>query len=244
MNSKGAAIETYQLSKRFGAFLAVDKVTISVPRGVVLGLLGPNGAGKTTFMRMLLGILAPDEGYGKVLGLDIATETNRIRRQIGYVSQRFSLYNDLTAEENLNFAGGVYGLDRDALAQRREELLRWSGLTERRRDLAAHLSGGWRQRLAFACAMMHRPPLMMLDEPTSGVDPISRREFWKRLYGLAEQGNTILVTTHYMDEAEHCDLLGLMLGGALIAFDKPTTLKRDLQVSSLEEAFLTLARRH
>lgn len=244
MSQRKMAIETHQLTKRFGKFLAVDRVTVSVPRGVVLGLLGPNGAGKTTFMRMLLGILTPDEGHGKVLGLDIATETNRIRRQTGYVSQRFSLYNDLTAEENLNFSGGIYGLGREELAVRREELLRWSGLAERRHHLAAHLSGGWRQRLAFACAMVHRPPLMMLDEPTSGVDPISRREFWKLLYDLAEQGNTILVTTHYMDEAEHCDLLGLMLGGSLIAFDRPSALKRDLMVSSLEEAFLTVAGHH
>lgn len=242
MKNGETAILTYELSKRFGAFKAVDKVSISVPRGLVFGLLGPNGAGKTTLIRILLGILEPDEGYGKVLGRDIVSESIAIRRQIGYVSQRFSLYNDLTAEENLNFAGGVYGLDREALAQRQEELLGWSGLTDRRRELAAHLSGGWRQRLAFACAMVHKPPLLLLDEPTSGVDPVSRRQFWKLLYGLAEQGNSILVTTHYMDEAEHCDLLGLMLGGRMIAFDRPGALKREFQLKSLEEVFVAMAK--
>ncbi len=235
------AIYTEGLSKRFGKFVAVDNVSITVPSGVVFGLLGPNGAGKTTFMRILLGILAPGEGKGQVLGHDIVKESDAIRRQIGYVSQRFSLYNDLTAQENLDFAGGVYGLSGAGLGARREELLAWSGLSERRHELAVHLSGGWRQRLAFACAMVHKPPLLMLDEPTSGVDPVSRREFWRLLYGLASQGNTIVVTTHYMDEAEHCDLVGLMLGGRMIAFDRPTALKQTLGATSMEDAFVQLA---
>jgi len=236
------AIWTDKLTKHFGAFVAVDGVTLAVPSGVVFGLVGPNGAGKTTLIRLLMGILTPDAGQGKVLGLDVVRQSNQIRRQIGYVSQRFSLYNDLTARENLDFAAGVYGLSDTERKTRREELLRWSGVWDRRDELAANLSGGWRQRLAFACAMVHKPPLLLLDEPTSGVDPISRRQFWKLLYTLAEGGTTILVTTHYMDEAEHCDLLGLMLGGRLIALQGPSALKADVQAESLEEAFLALAK--
>lgn len=236
-----SAIRTDGLTKRFGHFTAVDGVSMTVPKGIVFGLLGPNGAGKTTLIRMLTGVLAPDGGTGEVMGLDIVRQAAQIRQQIGYVSQRFSLYNDLTAEENLNFYGGVYGLERATLAQRREELLTWIGLSDRRKELAAHLSGGWRQRLAFACAMVHKPPLLLLDEPTSGMDPISRRRFWKLLYDLAAGGTTVLVTTHYMDEAEHCDLLGLVLGGKLIAFDRPSALKEARGLATLEEVFLALA---
>lgn len=236
------AIWTDGLTKHFGAFKAVDRITLAVPRGMVFGLVGPNGAGKTTFIRLLIGILAPDAGQAQVVGLDIVRNSEQIRRQIGYVSQRFSLYNDLTARENLDFAAGVYGLGASELKARREELLHWSGVWDRRDELAANLSGGWRQRLAFACAMVHRPPLLLLDEPTSGVDPVSRRQFWKLLYTLAEGGTTILVTTHYMDEAEHCDLLGLMLGGRLIAVDGPAALKASAHAATLEEAFLTLAK--
>lgn len=237
------AIWTDGLTKQFGAFKAVDSITLTVPRGVVFGMVGPNGAGKTTLIRLLIGILAPDAGQAQVLGLDVVRQSEQIRRQIGYVSQRFSLYNDLTARENLDFAAGVYGLGSGELKARREELLHWSGVWDRRDELAANLSGGWRQRLAFACAMVHRPPLLLLDEPTSGVDPVSRRQFWKLLYTLAEGGTTILVTTHYMDEAEHCDLLGLMLGGRLVALDGPSALKASAQSATLEEAFLVLARK-
>ncbi|HEY3363639.1 MAG TPA: ABC transporter ATP-binding protein [Symbiobacteriaceae bacterium] len=235
------AIALCDLSKRFDKFIAVDRVTLTIPKGVIFGLLGPNGAGKTTLIRMLLGVLTPDSGTGTVLGFDIVRRAAQIRKLAGYVSQRFSLYNDLTAEENLVFYGGVYGLDGDALVERRDELLEWTGLYSRRKEPAGHLSGGWRRRLAFACAIVHRPPLLLLDEPTGGVDPISRRRFWKFLYDLAAQGSSILVTTHYMDEAEHCDLVGLMLGGKLVAQGRPAALKADLHLPTLEEVFVTLA---
>ncbi|MGE5675194.1 MAG: ABC transporter ATP-binding protein [Mycobacterium leprae] len=234
------AIQTEGLTKRFGRFTAVEGITLAIPRGVIFGLLGPNGAGKTTLIRMLIGSLLPDSGQGKVLGLDIIRRAEAIRQKIGYVSQHFSLYDDLTAEENLTFYGGVYGLGGAELAARRAELLEWTGLGDRRRQLAAQLSGGWRQRLAFACAILHRPPLLFLDEPTSGMDPISRRRFWHFLYDLAEQGTTILVTTHYMDEAEHCDLVGMVLGGQLIAQGRPGELKQTMGLPSLEDVFVAL----
>lgn len=242
MNSH--AIRTCDLTRRFGHFTAVDQVNLQVASRSVFGLLGPNGAGKTTLVRMLLGLLAPSAGQGEVLGHDITRAAEAIRRQAGYMSQRFSLYNDLTAEENLDFYGRVYGLTRADLAARKDELLAWSGLAGHRRTPAGELGGGRRQRLAFACAILHRPPLLLLDEPTSGVDPLSRRRFWDLIYGLAEDGATVLITTHYMDEAEHCDDLGMMLGGRLVARGTPGEIRRDYAAGgSLEEAFGALARR-
>lgn len=220
-----AAIVTQGLSRRFGDFVAVDRVTLEVPRGSVLGLLGPNGAGKTTLIRLLLGLLAPTAGTARVLGHDVAREGEAIRRQCGYMSQRFTLYPDLTPEENLDFYGRLYGLQGRALATRKGELLAWAGLDAHRRTRAGELGGGLRQRLAFACAVLHRPPMLFLDEPTSGVDPASRRQFWDLIYDLADAGATVLVTTHFLDEAEHCDLLGVMLSGRLTALATPAELR-------------------
>lgn len=239
------AIETRKLTRRFGDFLAVNEVSLEVPEGSVMGLLGPNGAGKTTLIRMLLGLLVPSSGEGRVLGHDLVRGSEAIRKQAGYMSQRFSLYNDLTAEENLAFFGRVYGLKGADLADRKEELLSWSGLKEQRRALAGELGGGLRQRLAFACAILHRPTLLLLDEPTSGVDPASRRKFWDLIYSLSDGGTTVLVTTHYMDEAEHCDRLGMILAGRLVALGTPAELRAEhARGGSLEQVFVNLAGRH
>ncbi len=236
------AIVTEGLTKRFGAFTAVDSVSLRVAPGAVMGLLGPNGAGKTTLIRMLLGLLLPSAGSGRVLGHDLVQEAEAIRRRAGYMSQRFSLYNDLTVLENLNFYGRVYGQRGADLAGRREELLAWSGLTAQRGALAGELGGGLRQRLAFACAIVHRPPLLLLDEPTSGVDPSSRRRFWDLIYGLAEGGTTVMVTTHYMDEAERCDRLGMILAGRLVADGTPAELRAaHAGGGSLDQVFVRLA---
>lgn len=239
-----AAIETVGLTRRFGEFVAVDGVSLAVPEGAVMGLLGPNGAGKTTLIRMLLGLLAPSAGRGSVLGHDLVTEPAAIRRSTGYMSQRFSLYNDLTVSENLAFYGRVYGLKGSAVRERIGQLLAWSGLEPMRRTLAGQVGGGLRQRLAFACAILHRPPLLLLDEPTSGVDPVSRRKFWDLIYGLCDTGTTVLVTTHYMDEAEYCDRLGMILTGRLVAYGTPAELRAEYAGGgSLDRVFVSLAAR-
>lgn len=238
------AIETRGLTRRFGSFTAVDQVTMQVGHGAVMGLLGPNGAGKTTLIRLLLGLLAPSAGEGWVLGHDLGREAEAIRRRAGYMSQRFSLYNDLTVAENLTFYGRVYGLGSMELTARREELLAWAGLADWQHRLAGELSGGLRQRLAFACAILHRPTLLLLDEPTSGVDAVSRRKFWDLIYGLADQGTTVLVTTHYMDEAEYCDRLGMILAGRLVALGTPAELRREYGGGGgLDQVFVNLAAR-
>ncbi|HEY3364828.1 MAG TPA: ABC transporter ATP-binding protein [Symbiobacteriaceae bacterium] len=237
-----AAIETKGLTKRFGEFVAVNDVTLQVEAGTVMGLLGPNGAGKTTLIRMLLGLLAPSAGGGHVLGHDLATQPEAIRQKAGYMSQRFSLYNDLTVAENLAFYGRVYGLKGGALQERIGELLAWSGLEPLRQTPAGQVGGGLRQRLAFACAILHRPPLLLLDEPTSGVDPVSRRKFWDLIYGLSDTGTTVLVTTHYMDEAEYCDRLGMILAGRLVAYGTPVELRAEhAGGGSLDRVFISLA---
>jgi len=236
------AISLRSLTRRFGDFTAVDSVTFDVPEGSVMGLLGPNGAGKTTLIRMLLGLLTPTAGEGQVLGYDLRTKTEAIRQKAGYMSQRFSLYNDLTVEENLLFYGRVYGLRGAGLNDRKDELLGWSGLGDQRRSPAGELGGGLRQRLAFACAILHRPPLLLLDEATSGVDPVSRRKFWDLIYGLSDGGTTVLVTTHYMDEAEHCDRLGMILAGKLVALGTPDELRHaHAGGGSLDQVFVNLA---
>lgn len=235
------AIETRELTCKFGQFVAVDAVNLLVRQGSVMGLLGPNGAGKTTLIRMLLGLLLPTGGEGTVLGHDLVRDPDRIRQRAGYMSQRFSLYHDLTVVENLRFYGQIYGLTGANLAERIEELLAWSGLTQMRKTPAAELGGGLRQRLAFACAILHRPALLMLDEPTSGVDPASRRKFWDLIYDLSASGTTVLVTTHYMDEAEHCDELGMMLAGKLIATGSPADLRAQFGNAGLGEVFRRLA---
>jgi ABC-2 type transport system ATP-binding protein len=221
-----AAIEVEGLTKRFGDFVAVEAVSFAVPRGEVFGLLGPNGAGKSTTIRMLCGILLPSGGSGRVASHDIVTEPEAVRQRIGYMSQRFSLYLDLTVAENLEFYGGVYGLDAAGLRERKQWALQMSGLAEQQDKLTADLSAGWRQRLALGCALLHRPEVVFLDEPTAGADPISRRQFWEVIYQLRSEGITTLVSTHYMDEAERCDRLGFIFSGRLVALDRPDRLKR------------------
>ena len=220
------AIVARNLVKRFGAFTAVDGVSFEVPRGEVVGYLGPNGSGKTTTFRMLLGLLRPTSGTATVLGYDIARDPDRIRSRVGYMSQRFALYDELTVRENLAFYAGLYGLIGPDTAPRLREVTALAGLTGRDHERAGRLPGGWRQRLALAIALVHRPELLLLDEPTSGVDPEARRAFWDLIYDLAESGTTVLVSTHYMDEAEHCTRLGIMSRGRLLAFDAPEALKR------------------
>jgi ABC-2 type transport system ATP-binding protein len=224
MNSQ-FAVETDNLTRRFGDFVAVDRVTLQVAPGEVFGFLGPNGSGKTTTIRMLCGLLAPTEGNGKVMGFDIGRESEQIKARIGYMSQKFSLYPDLTVRENLEFYADVYGIARRERAARMAELIAMAGLSGREGELTANLSGGWKQRLALACAIVHRPRMLFLDEPTGGVDPEARRAFWELIYDLAQDGVTVFVTTHYMDEAEHCNRIGLMYGGKLVALDTPAALK-------------------
>ena len=221
------AIRTQGLTRRFGRFTAVDAVDLEVRRGSIFGLLGPNGSGKSTIIRMLCGLLRPSAGTAAVLGLDVRRDGLAIRRRIGYMSQRFSLYNDLTVDENLTFFGGAYDVRGDRLKARKAIILEMAGLEGRERELAKNLSGGWRQRLALGCALVHEPEMLFLDEPTAGVDPISRREFWDLLYQFADEGRTIFVTTHYMDEAEHCGRLSFIQHGRLVALGSPEEIKRD-----------------
>jgi ABC-2 type transport system ATP-binding protein len=233
MNGNGAAVVTEKLTKRFGRFVAVDDLALVIRRGEIYGFLGPNGAGKTTTIRMLCGILAPTSGSGRVLGYDVVRETEDVKRHIGYMSQKFSLYEDLTVAENVEFYASIYGLTRELRRQRFDDVVSRAALEGREGQLAGTLSGGQKQRLALGCALVHRPELLFLDEPTAGVDPVSRRDFWSLLYDLAAGGTTILVTTHYMDEAEHCNRLGFIYGGRLIAEGPPDALKSDAQVGQV-----------
>ncbi|MCK6628080.1 MAG: ABC transporter ATP-binding protein [Anaerolineae bacterium] len=221
----GPAIEVLGLTKKFGDFVAVNNVNFEVQRGEIFGFLGPNGAGKTTTIRMLLGLLTPTSGTAKVVGFDVVKESEAMRQRIGYMSQKFSLYNDLTVAENLNFYGGVYGVRGSKLVERKQYILKMAGLVGRERELTRNLSGGWKQRLALGAAIIHEPEALFLDEPTAGVDPISRRAFWELIYELAEGGTTILVTTHYMDEAEHCQNLVFIQRGTLVAKGSPEEIK-------------------
>ena len=220
------AVETENLTRKFGDFTAVDHVSLRVDHGEVFGFLGPNGSGKTTTIRMLCGLLTPTSGMGRVLGLDIGRESEAIKARIGYMSQKFSLYSDLTVQENLQFYADVYGIRRGERAARIAELIALAGLTGRERELTSNLSGGWKQRLALASAIIHRPRMLFLDEPTGGVDPEARRSFWELIYELAQGGVTVFVTTHYMDEAEHCNRIALMHSGKLVALDTPSGLKQ------------------
>jgi len=214
------------LSKRFGDFVAVDDVSFSLTQGEVFGWIGPNGAGKTTTIRMLLGLLKPTSGKSVVLGYDPVLETKAMQANVGYMSQQFTLYNELTARENIQFYGKVYGLEKEGLRQRQAEILQMAGLTGRENVLTSDLSGGWKQRLALGCAIVHQPKVIFLDEPTAGVDPISRRDFWGLIYAMAKKGVTVLVTTHYMDEAELCQRVGFISQGKLVAIDSPRNLKQ------------------
>jgi len=215
--------------KRFGDFTAVDHVSLEVSKGEIFGFLGPNGAGKSTTIRILCGLLSPTSGHGSVSGFDVATQPEEIRRSIGYMSQRFSLYDDLTVEENIDFFSGIYGVPKGLRAERKAYVLEMANLTERRTALTQTLSGGWKQRLALGCAILHDPPVLFLDEPTSGVDPIARTAFWALIHELSKTGHTIFVSTHYMDEAEYCHRLALMYRGKVIALGQPAELKRGLE---------------
>jgi ABC-2 type transport system ATP-binding protein len=222
-------IDVRHLTRRFGDLIAVNDVTFSVHEGEIFAFLGPNGSGKSTTIRMLCGILAPTAGEGRVLGYDIARESERIKQGIGYMSQRFALYEDLSVWENLEFYASVYNVNRSIRRARLDELVAMAGLTGRERQLARQLSGGWKQRLALGCAIVHSPRLLFLDEPTAGVDPVSRQEFWTMIYDLAREGRTIFVTTHYLDEAEHANRIGMIHNGVLRALAPPAELKRSLQ---------------
>lgn len=228
------AVEAIDLSKKFGDFTAVDRVSFTIPKGEIFGLLGPNGAGKTTTIRMLCGLLAPTSGVGRVVGFDVASQPEKVKANLGYMSQKFSLYNDLTAFENLDFYARIYRLPGKTRNNRTDTLIEMAGLKDHRNELTANLSGAWRQRLALACAIVHEPPMLFLDEPTAGVDPISRREFWNLIYELAGRGVSVLATTHNMDEAEYCNEIGLMYQARLIARDDPDSLKEKLPGRLLE----------
>jgi ABC-2 type transport system ATP-binding protein len=219
------AVQAVELTKEFGDFRAVDNVTFTVDRGAIFGFLGPNGAGKTTTIRMLLGLLKPTSGQASVLGFDVVKQTAEIKKRIGYMSQRFSLYDDLTVDENLNFFGRTYGVRGKRLRARKDFVLQMAGLEGRERELTRNLSGGWKQRLALGTAIVHEPEMLFLDEPTAGVDPISRRAFWDLIYDLAEAGTTIMVTTHYMDEAELCQRLAFIQHGRIVADGSPAGIK-------------------
>lgn len=228
------AVETIGLTRRFGTMTAIDHVNMSIDTGIIYGFLGSNGAGKSTMIRMLCGLLAPSEGIGRVLGHDIVTEREYIRTQLGYMSQKFSLYPDLTVYENLSFYAGIYGLFGQQKKERIDAMMSMAGLSKRSDALAGNLSGGWRQRLALGCAILHRPKILFLDEPTGGVDPMARRLFWEIVSELAAHGTTIMVTTHLMDEAERCDEVGFLFDGQLIVDDTPAQLKKTLDGVLLE----------
>jgi ABC-2 type transport system ATP-binding protein len=233
------AIVAHDLTRRFGNFTAVDHITFDVKAGEVFGFLGANGAGKTTAIRMLTGLLAPSEGDARVAGLDLKTETEQIRHRIGYMSQRFSLYEDLTVLENIALYGGIYGLSDKQIADRSSVMLSTLGLTD---ELVARLPLGWKQKLAFSVALLHEPRVVFLDEPTGGVDPITRRQFWEMIYAAAARGTTVFVTTHYMDEAEYCDRISIMVDGRIAALGSPLELKQQWNVPSIDELFVRLAR--
>ena len=237
------AVVIEELVKRFGDFVAVDHVSCTVNRGEIFGFLGPNGAGKSTTIRILCGLLRPTSGRALVQGLDVSGQAEQIRQRIGYMSQKFSLYDDLTVEENIRFFAGIYGVPRERRHQREQYVLAMSGLERRKDTLTALLPGGWKQRLALGCAILHEPPILFLDEPTSGIDPIARRSFWDLIYGLAAGGQTIFVTTHYMDEAEYCHRLALMYQGKVIALGPPAELKRQHGLRSMEEVFVSMIER-
>ncbi len=229
----GWAVEVEDLVKMFGNFCAVDHISLKIRGGEIFGFLGPNGAGKSTVIRILCGLLRPTSGSGTVHGLDVATKSEEIRKNIGYMSQKFSLYDDLTVTENIDFFSGIYSVPKAKRKDRREYALHMADLEERRYTLTKLLPGGWKQRLALACAILHEPPILFLDEPTSGVDPIARRSFWELIYQLSEAGHTIFLTTHYMDEAEYCHRLALINTGKVVASGTPASLKAEMNSYAL-----------
>ena len=237
-----AAIRAIDLTRRFGGFVAVDRITFDVRVGEVFGFLGANGAGKTTAIRMLTGLLLPSGGQATVAGHDVYRESEAIKRDIGYMSQRFSLYDDLSATENIRLYGGIYDIERAELRRRTEDMLERLGLTGVRDEPVGALPLGWKQKLALSVALLHRPRIVFLDEPTSGVDPITRRQFWELIYEASHAGTTVLVTTHYMDEAEYCDRISIMVAGRIAAMGTLGELKRSAGVVSIDELFVQLAR--
>ena len=234
------AVTAEHLTKRFGSFTAVDAVSFEVNRGEIFGFLGANGAGKTTVIRMLCGLLGPTTGRGEVAGFNIATQASTIKKHIGYMSQRFSLYEDLTVAHNIQFYGGIYGLSAAAIREKTENMLRELNLEGQRNTLTRSLPLGWKQRLALGTSLLHDPGIIFLDEPTGGVDPISRRNFWRIIYKLAGEGKTIFVTTHYMDEAEYCNRISFMHQGRIIDIGNPTRLKEKYKLRTIQDIFLHL----
>lgn len=222
------AIEIRNFTKLFGEFVAVNNVSFDVKRGEVFGFLGPNGSGKTTVIRMILGLLNPTSGSGHILGYDITEDREKLRSRIGYMSQKFSLYEELTVEENLDFYGGVYCIPKNKLKEKKKEIIKMADLWGKEKMIVSNLSGGWKQRLALGCSIIHEPEILLLDEPTGGVDPIARRQFWDIIYNLSKKGVTILVTTHYMDEAEHCNSIGFLYYGNILSLDTPSNMKEKI----------------
>ena len=239
---KENVIHVESLTKKFGDFTAVNNISFEVGKGEVFGFLGANGAGKTTAMKMLIGISKPTQGTATVAGFDVHTHAEQVKRNIGYMSQRFSLYNDLTIKENIIFFGGIYGLTSATIKEKSQALINELGLHDMADSLVGSLPLGWKQKVAFSVAMLHNPKIIFLDEPTGGVDPITRRQFWEMIYREAHKGVTIFVTTHYMDEAEYCDRVSIMVAGKIEALDTPKNLKRQFQVDSMNQVFLKLAR--
>lgn len=236
-------IETNNLTKRFGTFTAVDHISFEVGEGEIFGFLGANGAGKTTAMRMLCGLSTPTSGQARVAGFDVYKESEQIKRHIGYMSQKFSLYGDLKVWENIRLYGGIYGLPRKKLAEKTDELLTVLDLEAERNTLVDALPLGWKQKLAFSVAIIHEPRIVFLDEPTGGVDPVTRRQFWELIYQAAERNITVFVTTHYMDEAEYCNRVSIMVDGKIEALDSPSTLKSSFKADNMNDVFRALARK-
>jgi len=239
---KEKVIEVENLSKTFGGFKAVDTISFEVEKGEIFGFLGANGAGKTTAMKMLIGISKPTSGKASVAGFDVYTQTESIKKNIGYMSQKFALYDDLTVKENITFFGGIYGLRRPKIKEKTKQLVAELGLENIADQLVGSLPLGWKQKLSFSVSLLHEPKIVFLDEPTGGVDPITRRQFWEMIYKAADQGTTIFVTTHYMDEAEYCDRVSIMVEGRIEALDTPKKLKEQFKVNSMNDVFLKLAR--
>jgi ABC-2 type transport system ATP-binding protein len=236
------AITANNLTKRFGDFTAVDAISFEVDKGEIFGFLGANGAGKTTAMRMLTGLSRPTEGEAMVAGYDVYREPEQIKRRIGYMSQKFSLYEDLKVRENIRFYGGIYGLPRKQVRQEADRLIEELGMSEFANSLVSGIPLGWRQKLAFSIAILHRPAIVFLDEPTGGVDPVTRRQFWEMIYKTANEGTTVFVTTHYMDEAEYCNRVSIMVEGRIAALDTPQAMKASFGVETMNEVFLRLTR--
>jgi len=242
MKEKENVIEATNLTKTFGDFTAVNAITFEVKKGEIFGFLGANGAGKTTAMKMLIGISIPSDGKATVAGYDVSTHPEDIKKNIGYMSQKFALYDDLTVRENITFFGGIYGLKRSQIKIKSEKLINDLGLQEVAKDLVGSLPLGWKQKIAFSVALLHDPKIIFLDEPTGGVDPITRRQFWEMIYQTAHEGTTVFVTTHYMDEAEYCDRVSIMVNGKIEALDTPKKLKEQFEVDNMNDVFLKLAR--